>query len=306
MDNYKGFKEGYFMKFANEMPAKPLRNYLFRNKGQGFESVGAAWGVDKEGYSGGAAYADLDNDGDLDLVVNNLGEPASVYKNTASEKLGHQWLRLKLEGQKSNRYGIGCKVIAETDSGKTYREMSLTHGFQSSSEPYLHIGLGKASSLKKLTVIWPGGATQVLENVAGKQTLTLREQDAKAGSMNLQEKLLPAKLTKLEKAAAPAFTHSEDSRFIDFKNEPLLSRKQSRRGPALAVGDVNGDKLDDFFVGNGGGSQGGSLFIQNAAGGFGEKAGPWKQGNAPEQTGAVFFDADGDKDLDLYVCSGSN
>jgi hypothetical protein len=124
--------------------------------------------------------------------------------------------------------------------------------------------------------------------------------------MNLQEKLLPAKLTKLEKAAAPAFTHSEDSRFIDFKNEPLLPRKQSRRGPALAVGDVNGDKLDDFFVGNGGGSQGGSLFIQNAAGGFGEKAGPWKQGNAPEQTGAVFFDADGDKDLDLYVCSGSN
>jgi hypothetical protein len=306
MDNYKGFKEGYFMKFANEMPAKPLRNGMFRNKGKGFESVGANWGVDKEGYSSGAAYADLDNDGDLDLVVNNLGEPASVYKNTASEKLGHQWLRLKLEGQKNNRYGIGCKVIAETDSGKTYREMSLTHGFQSSSEPFLHIGLGKAASLKKLTVIWPGGASQVLENVQAKQTLTLREQDAKAGSLSLPTGLLPAKATQLVKAPAPPFAHSEDGRFIDFKNEPLLPRKQSRRGPALAVGDVNGDKLDDFFVGNGGGSQGGSLFIQNAAGGFTEKAGPWKQGNAPEQSGAVFFDADGDKDLDLYVCSGSN
>jgi enediyne biosynthesis protein E4 len=311
IDTYKGFKEGYFLKFANEMPAKPLRNFMFSSNGaQGFNDVSAIYGLDHSGYSGAAAYADLDNDGDLDLIVNNLGEPVSVYRNTTRQVLtSHNWLRLQFHGVNGNKLGIGCKVLAETPSNKTYYELTLSHGYQSSSEPILHIGLGNTSALQKLTVIWPGGKMQVLEFVEGGQELILNEKDALLDAGDQQAFFRPKKELNIEEITAKTgvnFLHTEDPRFIDFKNEPLIPRKQSRRGPALAVGDVNGDKLEDFFIGNGGGSKGGSLYIQNASGTFTEKPGPWKRSNSSEQTGAVLFDADGDGDLDLYVCSGSN
>ena len=307
MDNYKGFKQGYYLKFANEMPYKKLKNFAFRNKnGLQFEDVSAAWGLDFEGFSNGAAYADLDNDGDLDLVVNNLADPPAVYRNNADAKKDH-WLRVQFRGRQSNRLGLGCKVLAETDSGRMYRELTLSHGFQSSSEPLLHFGLGALNKVNKLTVIWPSGLMQELSAVNTNQVLTLDEQQAtQRAATNLFALQKALDIQELTAESGLNFKHSERTDFIDFKFEPLIPRRQSMRGPALAAADVNGDTREDVFIGNGAGSSGGVLYLGTATGGFSAKPGPWKAHAASEQTGAVFFDADGDRDMDLYVCSGSN
>ncbi|MCB0522006.1 MAG: VCBS repeat-containing protein [Lewinellaceae bacterium] len=288
------------------IPTTPLRNYMFKNKdGLDFENISTQWGFVQPSYSNGSAYADLDNDGDLELVVNNIIGDVFIYKNKSVEKGGGNWLQVKLKGSGKNPFGTGTKVRITYDGGKTqYQEMTPTRGFFSSSQPILHFGLGNTASIEKLEVRWmPDGKVQNLGNVKANQVLTLNYNDAQPGKWETPTPASP--LFKTASNLGINFRHKEDE-FIDFNRERLLPHKFSNLGPSIAVGDVNGDGLEDFFVG-GARDQAGALFVQQPNSTFKQTPGQgWEQDASYEDMGAAFFDADGDKDLDLYVASGGS
>ncbi|MEZ4961270.1 MAG: VCBS repeat-containing protein [Saprospiraceae bacterium] len=288
------------------IPTTPLRNYMFKNKdGLDFENISTQWGFVQPSYSNGSAYADLDNDGDLELVVNNIIGDVFIYKNKSVEKGGGNWLQVKLKGSGKNPFGTGAKVRITYDGGKTqYQEMTPTRGFFSSSQPILHFGLGNTASIEKLEVRWmPDGKVQKLGNVKANQVLTLNYNDAQPGKWETPTPASP--LFKTASNLGINFRHKEDE-FIDFNRERLLPHKFSNLGPSIAVGDVNGDGLEDFFVG-GARDQAGALFVQQPNSTFKQTPGQgWEQDASYEDMGAAFFDADGDKDLDLYVASGGS
>ncbi len=287
---------------VGQMPSTPIPNYLFRNTdGQRFEDVTAAWGVDQPGFSAGAAYADLDADGDLDLVVNNSNAPAALFRNEA-QRTGRRWLRVRLLGEGGNTAGIGAAVTLTTPDGRTqHQEQIPARGYQSSVEPLLLFGVGAATQVT-VAVTWPDGSFQRLEDVATNQTLTLRQAEALAPEPSPEP--LPTPLfAPLPDARGLDFVHREND-LDDFEREPLLPHQLSRLGPALAVADVNRDGLDDVFFG-GARDQPAALYFQQADGAFRRIPTPAFEAHARfEDVGALFFDADGDADLDLYVISG--
>ncbi|MEO1479636.1 MAG: VCBS repeat-containing protein, partial [Bacteroidota bacterium] len=302
-----------FLALTSEIPSTPIRNYAFRNEGLTepgalrFTDATASWGLDEPGFSNGAAYADLDGDGDLDLVVNNLGAPASIYENQTSVQANRHFLQVQLEGTAANVFGIGAKVGVWTEGRANYLEHIPMRGFQSSMDYTLTFGLGEATAIDSVTVRWPDGLRQVARSVAVDQVLTLRHADAASRSSQPPE--LPAGDTALFRDITAGVTipyqHSEN-RFVDFHRESLLPKKLSTDGPAAATGDVNGDRLDDLYLGGAAG-QPGALLLQTASGSFRRASAPaFEADAASEDTDAAFFDADGDGDLDLYVVSGSN
>ena len=287
------------------MPEAPGVNYAFRNEGNlTFSNVSSSWGLDESGYSSGAVYADLDNDGDLDLVLNNLNTTASIYENRTNRLLDHHSLTISLRGDGPNTFGIGTKVFAYTAGLEQLVELSPTRGFQSSVDPRIHIGLGTAEIIDSLRVVWPDGRYQELTGVAVDTALTLRQREA-TGAYLFRG---PAEMKLFEDVTARVsmpYRHDEN-KFVDFNRERLIPHMLSTEGPALAVGDVNGDGRDDLFVG-GAKHQAGSLLIQRPDGtfeSFGENT--WRADSLHEDVDAVFFDADSDGDLDLFVVSGGN
>ncbi|MCH8905411.1 MAG: VCBS repeat-containing protein, partial [Bacteroidetes bacterium] len=282
-----------------------LSNYLFKNNGDlTFREVTTEFGLTDQAFSYGAAYGDLDNDGDLDLIINNLDDQTFVYRNNATDQLENNYLRIHLKGSGNNKLGIGAKVTIEHGNSMQYQELTLTRGFQSSVENRLHFGLGTIDKVDRVKVVWPDGKQQILNNVEVNILLVIDQSDANipSGESLEQVNLLFSELTT---RIGISFTHKEND-FDDFEKEILLPHKMSQFGPNIAVGDVNHDGLDDFYVG-GASEQAGSLYIQNEDATFTEISGtPFERDRICEDIGAVLFDSDNDGDLDLYVVSGGN
>lgn len=286
----------------SQLPSEPINNYAFQNKGDlSFAKATSNWGLDFPGFSNGFAYGDLDNDGDLDLIINNLDDKIVLFKNESDNNTQH-YLQLKFNGPSTNPFGLGTKVILQNEAMKQVQELTLSRGFQSSVAPILHFGLGTKMEVKKLTVIWPDGKNEILENIPADQLLELNYQNA--SGKNEVPKNESGKFKNSTLASTIDFTHTEDA-YNDFAREPLLPHKNSSLGPALAVGDVNGDGREDFFIGNAAGSAG-NLYIQTPDGRFEIQNGPWEDDKAFEDIGALLFDADNDGDQDLYVVNGGN
>lgn len=289
---------------TTQIPSVRTHNYMFRNEGSlKFADMSETWGFAQPVHTRGAAYADLDNDGDLDLVINNVDTIPFIYRNNSQEGSGH-YLRLKLEGNNSNSHGLGTTVVVYQQGKMQVQQLTNTRGFSSTCEPIIHFGFSSAATIDSVQVNWLGGGVQQLYNIEPNQLLTVKQTNG-----------LPAQLAmKLHSATmfedvtnqlGIGFKHQE-SAINDFKNHRLLHRVLTTEGPSIAVGDVNGDGLDDFFIGGAKG-QSGVLYFQKRDGSFAPAGSqPWQAAAGSENTGALFFDADGDNDLDLYLASGSS
>jgi hypothetical protein len=296
-----------------KMPQIPLANYAFHNNGDlTFTNMAESWGLAQPGFSNGAAYVDLNNTGELDLVVNNINAPASIYRNRAREMSGNSYLTVALRGSGANTAGIGTKLIAK-DHGKTQLlEMQPTRGFLSSVDPRLHFGFGKSAQVDSLTVIWPDRRFQVLTNVALNRTLVLSQSDA-TGKYDSSRAAFVARDTSSGRGLFIDVTNKmvlnfkhEEGTFFDYNREPLMPHLLSTEGPALAVADVNGDGLDDIYVG-GAKWQQGKLFLQQPDGTFRASSQPAIAADSvDEDVDASFLDANGDGHPDLFVVSGGN
>ncbi|MEI6412297.1 MAG: FG-GAP-like repeat-containing protein, partial [Bacteroidota bacterium] len=285
-----------------QLKGKRLPNRVFQNAGDvTFLPKFSEWGITQESCSNGAAYVDLDGDGDLDLVVNNINEAAFVYENKADKLLKNKYLNIKLEGLPANPAGIGASVTVVAGGKRQYVEQYLSRGFMSSVTPVLHVGLGENTSVDTLLMRWPNGKQQILTGVTANQTLTLKEADAQVVVEPIASS--PASLMEdLSGENGLVFEHKALA-FNDFLYQPLLPHLLSENGPCLAVGDLNGDGLEDFFVGGAKG-QAGVLFFQKTDETFAEKAQP--ESAQFEDVGAVIFDANGDGHNDLFVASGGS
>ena len=295
-----------------EMPHVKRSNYLYHNAGEfPLKNRSADWGLAHPSYSNGAVYADLNNDGHLDLVVNNVNQPAFIYRNNGSaNSMNDHYLQITLTGSAANTSAIGAKLFAYADSTLLYREQQPVRGFQSSVPHRLHFGLGGIHKLDSLKVIWPNGYVHVLKDVQANQTIHLDQADSTS------KKLAAQKITLGKQSASPLFKEVSSQLNIDslkaaveitdMDDNPLMPYKKSTAKRATASGDVNGDGLDDFYLGGLKWAPG-LLFIQRANGEFEQVAQPvFQLDRKSMDTDAIFFDANGDAHLDLYVVSGGN
>ena len=294
-----------YRQFVAMIASTPVSNYAFRNKGGlQFENKAASWGLGNPGFSNGAAYGDLDNDGDVDLVVNNNNAPLGVFNNQSVQRTETHFLRVKLKGKSANPNAIGAKVYLYQKNATQYLQQMPNRGFQSSSDLNLVFGLGNQPAIDSIRVIWPDDKMQVLRSVKADTELKL---DQLAANQLWTPAPLDAQKKPFEDLTVQIkldFVQQEND-FIDYNRDGLLKQMYSTQGPALAVGDVNADGLDDVYLG-GAASQKRALFVQQPDGTFQNSSQPAIGKATAEETAATFFDADGDKDLDLYVVTGGN
>ena len=288
------------------MPSGKVHNYLFQgSKDLRFKDKSMVWGFEEGGISNGSSYADLDNDGDLDLISNNLNEPAGIYENHSRELLKNNFVKVKFKGEGMNTFGIGAKVILKTKDGQQLQQMMPTRGFMSSVEPTLLFGIGQLTQVDSLIVIWENEKMQIIKNPKINELLTLDQKNAQMSVTDFQF-FTPSKpmFEEVTNAYNIPYLHQENT-YFDFNRELLVPFKVSIEGPKLAVGDVNGDGLEDFYVG-GAKYQAGQLYIQKSNGFAWSPQTSFNVDSIYEDVDALFFDADGDKDLDLYVVTGGN
>ena len=288
-------------KLIDAMPSNAVPNAIFRNLGNfNFENKSKDWGLNLPSFSNGSAYGDLDNDGDLDIVVNNVNMPSFIYENK-TDTLTHRSITLKLSQKGKNPNGIGTKIIIKyNDNKKAYIENFTSRGFQSSVSSKIHFGLGNTKIVDSLWLKWPDGSTTILSNLSTNKTHTI-EHSIKRDSVYTHFKNISKKSIVQDVHSLFNFKHKENN-FIDFNNERLLTQMYSNEGPAFASEDINGDGKIDFFVG-GAKTQSGRLFISSEKG-YDEISSPFVNEINSEDVDAIFFDGDNDGDMDLYVCHG--
>jgi enediyne biosynthesis protein E4 len=289
------------LELLNKLPSIKVHNYLYQNeRNLQYKDVSLEWGMSDEGFSNGTAYGDLDNDGDLDLVINKLDGPSAIYENRTTQMHPEQgWLRLNLKGPAGNNGAFGTKLWIWQNGKMQFQYCSPYRGYLSTVEPAIHFGI-ENHEVDSLKVLWPDGKMQMLHAIKPRQVLTLNYQEG-VNSTTDSASNKPSLFTAVSNAIA--YKHTEDY-FVDFKVQQLLPHMHSRLGPGIAVGDVNGDGRDDIFVGAATGFSG-NIFIQNKDNTFAAKQLPAV--NFTDDMGALFFDADGDGDNDLYVaCGGSS
>ena len=280
-----------------KVPSSDVKNYIYKNNGDlTFTNKGFDWGINIPSNSNGAAYSDLDNDGDLDIIVNNINKAAFLYQNQGSPATNY--LKVKLKGSGKNTGGLGALVTIFNKGRQQCIEQMPSKGYLSSVSQNLHFGLGKEKMIDSVRIVWLSGKYQVLTNVAANKQLVLIESDAK----NTYQRPKPSKplFTEIPSPIASAQVKNDIN---DYKRQPLLVNALSFTGPCMAKGDVNGDGLSDIFVG-GDINQASALFIQQKGGKFMKNQKPFLADTVSEDTDAIFFDANGDGHQDLYVVSG--
>lgn len=295
-----------YKKLVELIPSNPVANFAFKNKGNlQFENLAEVWGLGNPNFSNGSAYGDLDNDGDLDLVISHVNAQVSINRNNAERLVPqNRYLKFILKGSTKNSQAIGTRITLIHAGKKLFIEQVPNRGFESSVDPRPNIGLGAISMVDTIQIKWPDGSVSILSNVPTNQVLTLEQSqakhilDASEGKIAHSDILLPIK---------PVFSwkHKENE-FVDFDRDKLVYHMLSGEGPQIAVADIDGDGLDDLYLGGAKDSPG-VLLKQNSRQQFDEQqAELFETDKSSEDTGTIFFDADADGDLDLYVCSGGS
>lgn len=280
------------------LPAEKLDNYIFKNNGDlTFTKKIKEWGLQDPNFSNGAAYGDLDNDGDLDLVVNNINDIAGIYKNNSNEN----FIQIDLRGPETNSLGLGASVYIKTNNGTQFQKLYLTRGYESSVSNILTFGIGSETSIEEMAVIWPDGMSSRIENPKTNKKHTLNHSES--SSKNLVYNNFKSFKTEYDPAQLGIDYFHKENEFDDFSLQLLLPQKQSTKGTGITKGDINGDGLEDIFIGNAAGSAA-AMYIQKANGQFSKvNEALWNSEAKYEDANTLFFDADQDGDLDLYVVS---
>lgn len=290
---------------VKKMPSTKISNYIYKNKRDlTFSDETGNWGINEKSISSGAAYADLDNDGDLDLIVCNNNNPVFVYRNNSNEQSKNNYIKISLKGDAKNQFGIGAKVYVNTDSGSQFQEMYPVRGYQSSVDYVLNFGIGTQSKIESIKVVWNNGTESNVANPAINQLLTV----SKSTSVKKEQQTVltaPGFFKDITSTAGIDFRQIEND-YVDFKREYLIPFELSKQGPKMSKADVNADGLEDIFIGGPSG-QAGVLYLQLSNGAFQKSLNqPWDKHLNSEDVNSVFFDADNDGDADLYVVSGGN
>ncbi len=290
------------LKFTEQIPQRKLSNYFFKNNGDlRFTDYTSKWFQKLPSFSNGSIYADLDNDGDQDLVINNVNSEALILENK-TESLSNHYIKLKFNGSDKNTMGIGSKIEVFADSLSIYLENYSTRGYLSSMASEMTIGIGPRDKIDSLRVIWPGGKSQKLKGVKAGSTIVLDFALARNEFLTQDQLIEPLVKTA---AISLQFKHSELTSY-EFGREPLIPYSKGAEGPKVSVADINQDGLDDLYIG-GGKKQISSLYLQNQEGSFTNvPQAAFEQIKANEETDNLFFDADNDGDLDLVIVSGGN
>jgi enediyne biosynthesis protein E4 len=289
----------------NELPGIKIHNYMYRNRGDlTFSDETESWGMSAPTYSNGAAYGDLDNDGDLDLIINNIDDQASVMecRLRPEQNKGANYLRLALTGPSRNREAFGTTVVITHKGSKQHQYFTPVRGYLSSVEPYLHFGIGQDNVVDSVEVVWPDGKYQLIRNVNANQVLKVDYRSATVDARPAKDRTPSTLFQEVTENYGIEYAHEENP-FVDFKVQPILPHLHSRNGPGITVGDINNDGMEDFYVGAAHGLSG-ALFIQEANEKFKRRS--FVADSLSDDMGVLLFDADNDGDDDLYIANGGS